>query len=160
MIHASRKKLIILISSFCTFIGLFVGFLTVYLFAHSTSFFLVPRKALYEEAFYGILMVMLLFVLLTFLISLMTWVTMRNVVFVLMPEGFVRGDCIRRKKVVSIHYQNVKEMYIDGSVVILALRGAKWRKKWIDCRLFEVSTEEVAYSLLQAYEDFKARHAH
>lgn len=159
VIRASRKKLIILLSSFCTFVCLLISFLTMYLFANSASFFLVPRKTLYEEVFYGILMVMLLFLLLTCFVSFMTWVTMRSVVFVLVPEGFVRGDSIRRKKVVSIHYHNVKEMHIDGSIVILALRGAKWRKKWIDCRLLEVPTKEVATTLLQAYEDFQTQHA-
>lgn len=160
VIRASRKKLITLISGFCTFVGLLVGFLTIYLFTHSTSFFRVPRNVFYEETFYGLLMVLLFFVLLTILVSLMTWITTRNIVLVLLPEGFVRGDSMRRKNVLYIHYQNVREMYLDGSVVMLAPEGAKWQKKWIDCRLFEDSPQEVASCLLQAYENFKAHHGH
>jgi len=80
---------------------------------------------------------------------------MKNVVLVLTPYGFVSGDKEKRKRVLCINYQDVADMFVNNSIII-ELKRSKWRKKQIDCRLFESPAREVTFSLLEGYEAFKS----
>lgn len=150
----SQKKLIVLITGFCTAVSLIMGFLALYIFGNYDHHPPVPPDSLH-----AIIIILLVFILITLLLSIATWVTMKNVVLVLTPEGLIRGDCKRPKKALYIHYQNVTEMHVNGSVVMVALRRNTWWQKQVDCRLFDSPPKEVAFTLIAAYEDFKARNA-
>lgn len=149
--HVSRKKLIILISCLCAFDGLFAGFL-IYLLEGYAHFPPIPPIGIHI-----IIVSISMIILSSIVVSIITWVTMKNVVLVLTPFGFVRGDKEKRKKVLCINYQDVADMFVDNSVMV-ELKGNRRRKKQIDCRLFDCPAREVAFSLLEAYEIFKANH--
>lgn len=151
----SRKKLCTLIVSFCIITNLLLGLLMIYIlglgnFVHHPP---VPSNELY--VFTVIILVFISFII---FLAIFIWLNMKNTVLVLTPEGFVRGDSKKPKRILYIHYREVAAMYIDGSTVVVQPRGNTWRKKLIDCRLFESSTREVAFHLCTAYETFKAEH--
>lgn len=152
--HISRIKLIALILGFCSIIGLLMGFLAIYFLVNFDHHPPVPSSALYT-----ISVVILMFITGTVILSFFIWTSMKNIILVLTPEEFVRGDSQKPKKILHIHYQEVVEMYATGNIVMIAMKRDNLGAQQIDCRLFEPSTREVASSLITAYENFKAKPA-
>jgi hypothetical protein len=151
----SRKKLATLIFSFCSFMGLSMGLLALYLFENPDHHPPVP-----PEATHALIVIMLGFVVGALLLSMTIWMTMKNKVLLLTPEALVRGDRKKPRRVFYIAYRDIAAMYVDGSSVMIQSKWEHGRKKQIDCRLFENSPQELAHHLLVAYEDFRASHAH
>lgn len=149
VLHTSRKKLTILIWSFCSCIGLIIGISAIYLLINSSRFPPIPPNALQ-----AILIITLALILGTILLAIATWVTTKNVVLVLMPEGFVYGDSKKPKTIVCIQYQYVAKLDATGGFARIELNN-KWKTKFIDCRLLESPANEVAFNLKAAYGRFK-----
>lgn len=141
----SQKKLGILILGFCGIMCVFVAFLASYLLVNFDHHPPIPSNALYTIA--GILCI---FAVGTILLSFFVWVRTKNVVLVLLPEGFVHGDSKKLKVFSSIFYKNVAKMYVNGSSV-LAYQKGKSIPKQIDCRLFERPAREVASTLIMYF---------
>lgn len=151
----SRRKLTILIFSFCCFISLSLAFLALYLFGNPDHHPPVP-----PEAAHALIVIMLGFLVSALLLSMSIWVTMKNRVLILTSDVLVRGDSRKPRGTFCIAYRDIAAMSIDGSSVFIQAKREYGRRKQIDCRLFEVSSQELAHHLLAAYEDFKGRHAH
>jgi hypothetical protein len=149
--HVSQKKLLALIASFCAVMSLLISFLAIYLLGNYAHFPPIPPDSLH-----AIIIVLLVFAFATIILSITIWATMKNSILVLTPDGFLHGDSKKLGKVLYIRYQDIKEMYVNGSAVVILLKASSGTKKQVDCRLFDASTKEVALSLIAAYEAFKA----
>lgn len=155
MFRISRRKLILLIFSFCSFISLSMGLLAWYLFGNPDHHPPVPPGSTH-----ALIIILLGFMMSALLLAVTIWMTMKNMVLVLTSEALVRGDSQKPKRTFCIAYRDIAAMEIDGSSVFIQNKREHGRRKQIDCRLFEVSSQELAHHLLAAYEDFKAPHAH
>jgi hypothetical protein len=154
VLRTSRKKLRFMLLSFCTIIGLVMGFLAIYLFVNFDHHPPVP-----SNDFHAVMVIILLVLLGTLVLSGIIWMSMKNVMLVLLPDGFVRGDSNRPKKILSIHYREVAAMDVAGSIITVALKKGMVREQQIDCRFFERPTEEIVLLLFTAYEDCKGKYA-
>ena len=153
--HISRKKLATLIFSFCIFMSLCMGFLTIYLVGNIDHHPPIP-----PTAFHAILTIMLVFTGGSFLLSLIIWITMKNRVLVFTSLGLVRGDWKKPKRSLCIAYQDITELSLNGSSVLIQRERNSGRRTQVDCRLFEASPQDIAFRLFAAYEDFQAKHTH
>lgn len=148
--HTSRKKLRFLISSFCGFIGLVMGFLEIYV---STNFDHHPPAPF--AANLAVHIIVVIFVVFTAILSILAWNSVKNVMLIITPEGLVYGDCEKPQKMVAITYQEVAARPLVGSIVVIPLKTGKKRR--IDCRYFESSSKEVASGIISAYTDFQRK---
>jgi drug/metabolite transporter (DMT)-like permease len=84
----SRRKLTILLFSFCCFISLSMAFLALYLFGNPDHYPPVP-----PEAAHALIVIMLGFLVSAILLSMSIWVTMKNrVVIVTIQKERLSSD--------------------------------------------------------------------
>lgn len=150
----SRRKLLRLIFGFCCLISLSMGLLAFYLFGNPDHHPPIP-----PEATHALIVILLGFVVSALLLSMSIWVTMKNRILILTSDGLIRGDRHKPRRALCIAYRDIAAIHVEGSAVVIQAKGEHGRRKQIDCRLFEVSSQELAHHLLAAYEDFKGHYA-
>lgn len=148
----SRRKLLILLLCFLAVMIIIMGFLESYLLVNFDHHPPVP-----STAFYAINTIIFLFITGSLALIILIWENMKNVVLVLTPEGFVRGNHMKLMKALHISYQNIIEMYDIGNGIITTLKAGNRNGQQVDCRLFEPSTCEVINGLITAYDDFRTK---
>jgi hypothetical protein len=149
--HTSRKKVFALISGFVAFIVLFICGFAVFLFGHVVRIPPIPA-----DAVSGLFICMLVVFLLCVLCSIIIWMSMKNIILILLPQGFVHGDSRKPKRALCVSYQDIEELYASGNGLAFTLKSDTWKKRQMDLSWFTSSRQEVATSFIEQYKAFKA----
>lgn len=150
--RTNRKQLIGLIIGFCTTVLFIIGLLIFYLltnFNHPP----VPSKVLYIV---GIMQ--LCFLLLTAIVSLFTWISMKDIVYVFTPFCLIRRNYKRQKKIFSVNYRDIVAICEAWNVAIVEIEGKRQRKA-LRCQFLEPPVDEALFTFEKMYEAFQAEKA-
>jgi hypothetical protein len=116
--RTNRKQSIRLIIGFCTTVSLIVGFLLLYVLTNFDRHPPVPSDVLY-----GVSILQLFFLFATAIISLSTWISMKDIVSVFTPTCLVRRNYTKQKKIFSVNYRDIVEIRDGWNVAIVEIDG-------------------------------------
>lgn len=85
----------------------------------------------------------------------LTWRRMKNLILVVMPEGFLLGNCLKPQDALRVKYRDIREIKVIGETVKVFGKD-NWGARTVVYSTFVPRPEEASATLLAAFTRYKA----